>query len=116
LESEVGKGSAFNFTLNLGVCKQPPLPVVPLRPSELGGLPVLVVNDNDTNRRILEGILKNWRMRPASAESGPEALTMIGDREACLKAGKDAYVPKPLKPDELFAAISKLTDESKLRV
>jgi signal transduction histidine kinase/CheY-like chemotaxis protein len=82
LESELGKGSVFNFTLNLGICKQPPPLVVPLNPSELSGLPVLVVDDNATNRRILEGILKNWRMQPASAESGPAALTMLANAAA----------------------------------
>jgi signal transduction histidine kinase/CheY-like chemotaxis protein len=83
LESELGKGSAFNFTLNLGICKQPPQLVIPLKPSELSGLHVLVVDDNATNRQILEGILKNWRMRPASAESGPAALTMMENEVAC---------------------------------
>jgi CheY-like chemotaxis protein len=40
------------------------------------------------------------------------AHAMKGDRETCLQAGMDAYVPKPLKADELFATISKFTDEN----
>jgi two-component system, sensor histidine kinase and response regulator len=38
------------------------------------------------------------------------AHAMKGDREACLNAGMDAYVPKPLKADELFSVIEKMID------
>jgi CheY-like chemotaxis protein len=40
-------------------------------------LPVLVVDDNATNRRILEEILTKWGMRPATADSGFLALDML---------------------------------------
>jgi CheY-like chemotaxis protein len=35
------------------------------------------------------------------------AHAMTGDRERCLSAGMDGYVSKPLRPDELFAAIDR---------
>jgi two-component system, sensor histidine kinase and response regulator len=48
------------------------------------------------------------RERAAGRHTPIVALTasaMAGDREACLAAGMDAYVSKPIRPDELFAAI-----------
>ena len=36
------------------------------------------------------------------------AHAMAGDRERCLEAGMDAYVSKPLRPDELLAAVDDL--------
>jgi CheY-like chemotaxis protein len=33
------------------------------------------------------------------------AHTMPSDRERCLQAGLDEYVPKPIRPADLFAAI-----------
>jgi two-component system sensor histidine kinase/response regulator len=51
----------------------------------LEGVPVLIVDDNSTNRRILTAQLRNWNMRPSAAASGPEALDMLreaSDRDA----------------------------------
>lgn len=76
VESEPGAGSVFQFTGNFGlghpVLRQAAPELVDLR-----NLPVLVVDDNQTNRRILNEILLGWGLRPTMAESGEEALAIL---------------------------------------
>ncbi len=85
VESEPGKGSTFHFTARLGLQKTTALRPRPAEPANLRDLPVLVVDDNATNRRILEGMLKSWCMRPTAVEGGHDALAVL---EQARKAGK----------------------------
>jgi PAS domain S-box-containing protein len=80
-ESEVGKGSMFHFTAVFGLGKPAPAADARERRGLLEGLPVLVVDDNATNRRILEQMLRNWRMKPQDAADGASALAAL-DRAA----------------------------------
>ena len=88
VESEEGRGSHFHFTVRVGAADRKEIKVGSAAPPEiLRGVRVLVVDDNDTNRRILEGMLKRWEMRPISVKGGEEALTQL---VAARKAG-DAF-------------------------
>ncbi len=83
VESEAGRGSRFHFTVRLGTSKNVPA-VKPVTATRLEDVPVLVVDDNATNRRILSETLSGWDMRVVAVESGQEALAALEKAaEAC---------------------------------
>ena len=67
----------FRFTIRLGLADKAPGPVAEERKDQFAGMPVLVVDDNATNRRILEEILRSWSMVPTVVASASEALTVL---------------------------------------
>lgn len=78
VESEPGRGTRFHFTARLGVADAHAIKIGTIAPREmLQGVKVLVVDDNRTNRRILEGMLKRWEMKPTSVEGGEAALRQL---------------------------------------
>jgi signal transduction histidine kinase/CheY-like chemotaxis protein len=78
VESEVGQGSHFHFTLRVGTADAKVVEVGTIAPPEiLRGVKVLVVDDNRTNRRILEGMLTRWEMKSTPVEGGEEALAEL---------------------------------------
>jgi len=99
LESEVDKGTQIHFTVRLGVLDAKEIEVGTIAPAEiLQGVKVLVVDDNRTNRRILEGMLKRWGMKSTLVEGGDQAL---GELSAAHDAGEpfqlillDMHMPK----------------------
>ncbi len=77
LESEVGAGSTFHFTTRLRL-KDGPLPEnVTWDISMFRDLPVLVVDDNATNRFILHEMLSFWGMKPVTVEGATAALDAL---------------------------------------
>jgi len=78
LQSEVGRGTQFHFTIPLRMSEVSAIEAGPVAlPEELRGVKVLVVDDNRTNRRILEGMLKLWEMKSDSVDGGARALTAM---------------------------------------
>ncbi len=98
VESKVGRGSEFHFTARLGTSEKA-IEVGTIAPPEvLHGVKVLVADDNRTNRRILDGMLKRWGMNSTSVAAGEDALTALF---TALKAGEpyglvltDMHMPK----------------------
>jgi PAS domain S-box-containing protein len=75
VESEAGHGSRFHFTARLGAGSAKAIQLAsPVLPEILRGVRVLVVDDNRTNRRILQGMLTRWEMKPTLVAGGEKAL------------------------------------------
>ncbi len=86
VDSEVARGTQFHFTARMGIADVNAIEVGSIAPPEiLRGLKVLVVDDNRTNRRILEGMLRRWEMKPTSVEGGEQALIQLSAARAAAK-------------------------------
>ena len=97
MESQVGAGSTFWFTVPLAT--QPPgtQSARDLVSQDLRGLSLCVVDDHATNRRTLESYVTKWGVRCRLAVDGPQALaslrTAAAEGAACALAIIDMQMP-----------------------
>jgi PAS domain S-box-containing protein len=90
VDSEPDAGSSFHFTVRFeractGAVAVPADSIL----ESLRGMRVLVVDDNATNRRLVEQILRNWHMQPSAVDGGAAALR-------ALVQARTAAAPFPL--------------------
>lgn len=159
LESEVGAGSVFHFTVALKRASEEhfraSLTALAQGTVSAEGLRILLVEDNAVNQKVAVHLLEKYKHKVDVAQDGLEALAafdankydlvlmdlqmpkmdgleatrairqreqakrrhtpivgltasaMREDRTRCLEAGMDAYLAKPVRPEELHATISK---------
>jgi two-component system sensor histidine kinase/response regulator len=74
VESELGKGSKFSFTAEF---EKQTVALKSVARHDLVDLRVLIVDDNATNREILDHHTRDWKMRSSLAASGPQALELL---------------------------------------
>jgi PAS domain S-box-containing protein len=77
VDSAPGRGSTFAFTARFGLQPHPPETAAARPPDVLHDLPVLIVDDNATNRRILEEWLRGWQMEPVAVGDGVAAMDAL---------------------------------------
>jgi PAS domain S-box-containing protein len=89
VESELGRGSTFHFTASFAVVEAAVAAAAIADAIDLRGLAILIVDDNATNRRLLEEMVTGWRMVPTLVASVPDAL-------AALRMAQGAGRPFPI--------------------
>ena len=77
VESSEGKGSAFRFKLPLSLAEESPQGTAPPRFTDLKQLPVLIVDDNQSSRRILKSQLAHFNLQVEETSSAQTAFSMI---------------------------------------
>jgi signal transduction histidine kinase/DNA-binding response OmpR family regulator len=96
VSSEPGKGSTFSFSVEFKVSQEPAKISQP--PTDLKGKRVLIVDDNSTNRMILEEMMSSWGMEVRSVGKARDALAILeddsGENAAYAMAILDVMMPE----------------------
>jgi len=94
VDSELGRGSSFNFAVELPVSDAPPSE---RREQSLSDVRVLIVDDNAVNRRVLHEQMMRWKMQPTAVDGGQAALDALTEAAATGRAYRlvvlDANMP-----------------------
>jgi PAS domain S-box-containing protein len=114
VESEPGKGSTFHFTAKFEVPETPLLKAASAPPEVLHDLRVLIVDDNATNRRLLEETLKRWGAIPTPAPSGQAALEAIGAANAAGNPFSLILLDHQMPDVDGFAVVERIRQQPKL--
>jgi signal transduction histidine kinase/DNA-binding response OmpR family regulator len=81
-ESAPGVGTTFTFTPVLRAARDNGAAAAPEPPAAIRERPVLVVEDNDTSRELLETLLGAWSIPSVACATGEEALALLEAHQA----------------------------------
>ena len=90
----LGHGSTFTFTVDLEVLEEKSDALRADEASGLEGVRLLVVDDNETNRRIIEEKARQWKVEVVAASSGSEALLHVDSGSQFDVAILDMHMPE----------------------
>jgi CheY-like chemotaxis protein len=107
VESKIGHGTTFRFEARFGEGPAP-LERAVKDPADLRGLAALIVDDNETNRRILSGLLRIWGMRPKTVDGGPTAIAELNRVRAAGEGYRLMFVDQMMPEMDGFTLIEEL--------
>ncbi|MCZ7662364.1 MAG: PAS domain S-box protein [Thermoleophilia bacterium] len=81
-DSELGVGSTFWFTAVFGKARPDSVVLEQHQAADVFGVRVLAVDDNETNRRVLAGMLESWGCRHEEVASAQAALEVLREAAA----------------------------------
>lgn len=93
VESEIDKGSTFHFSIHSQRSLQPDQTQVNQTMNGFENSKILIVDDNDTNCRILKGQLEQWQLNPVVANSGEKALGILSQQHDFRLVITDMQMP-----------------------
>ncbi|MCA9706879.1 MAG: response regulator [Myxococcales bacterium] len=94
VESEVGRGSTFCFTLPFQAVPMPPAACMRSDHPQLAGRRVLIVDDNATNRELLAQYARMWGLDYRAVPGGAEALELLAEDADFSLALLDMHMPQ----------------------
>lgn len=115
VQSEEGKGSTFSFTWPTEMVKAQAERFAPERCAHLTGCRILVVDDNETNRRILSGQISQWGAISQTVSDAKEALILLESDASFDLAIYDERMPE-IDGVELAAQTRKISSRRKMPI
>jgi two-component system, sensor histidine kinase and response regulator len=112
LESTLGVGSVFHFTMKFGRPAPDVASSIELI-EDLGGMRVLIVDDNTSNRSILRKITERWQMQPQEAVSGAEGLQKLEESYASRRPHRLILLDQQMPGMDGFEFIRRVRAEAK---
>jgi signal transduction histidine kinase/CheY-like chemotaxis protein/HPt (histidine-containing phosphotransfer) domain-containing protein len=114
LESREGKGSTFHFTIDYMVQQTPAFEMPSPGAVNVEGLPVLIVDDNPTSRRLLSEMVSGWGMRPSTASSGDSALEIMHKAKQDSREFELAIIDARMPEMDGFALVEEINSREDL--
>jgi PAS domain S-box-containing protein len=111
LDSEPGHGSTFHFTVLLQRARGPVPRQVAAPPHALRGLPVLAVDDNATNRRLLEAMLSAWGVDATIVAGGRSAVAALEKAQATGRMFRLVLLDARMPDLDGFAVAERIRNE-----
>jgi len=114
LESDIGKGSTFHFTVTFGTVNSPRAVCASSYALDLLRIPVLLVDDNPANGRILSAMAESWGMHPLLVTDSEAALTALKQAQSDGAPFRLAIVDSRMPGIDGFELASRIRQASEL--